>query len=87
MSKSEEEATKQDAGEEQDKSWGGLFREAVHTLFWAFVIAFFVRTLAYEPFNIPSGSMKPTLLVGDYLFVSKYAFGFSRYSFPFSSSF
>ena len=84
MSKSEEEAAKQDAGEEQDKSWGGLFREAVHTLFWAFVIAFFVRTLAYEPFNIPSGSMKPTLLVGDYLFVSKYAYGFSRYSFPLS---
>jgi len=84
MSKLEEEAAKEDAGEAHEKGWGGLFREAVHTLFWAFVIAFFVRTLAYEPFNIPSGSMKPTLLVGDYLFVSKYAYGFSRYSFPLS---
>ena len=47
------------------------------------LIALVVRTVAYEPFNIPSGSMVPTLLVGDYLFVSKFSYGYSRYSLPF----
>jgi signal peptidase I len=56
--------------------------ELAKTLFWAVVIAIFVRTFAFEPFNIPSGSMIPTLLVGDYLFVSKTAYGYSKYSFP-----
>lgn len=62
---------------------GGI-KDTIRTLVYAIAIALFVRTFAYEPFNIPSGSMKPTLLVGDYLFVSKFAYGYSRYSLPLS---
>ncbi len=58
--------------------------ETARTLVYAVAIALAVRTFAYEPFNIPSGSMKPTLLVGDYLFVSKFTYGYSKHSFPFS---
>jgi len=57
--------------------------ETVRTLIYAVLIAIVIRTVAYEPFNIPSGSMIPTLLVGDYLFVSKFSYGYSRYSIPF----
>ncbi len=60
----------------------GEFWEIVKTLLWAAIIAIVIRTFAYEPFNIPSGSMIPTLLVGDYLFVSKTAYGYSKFSFP-----
>lgn len=56
--------------------------ETIKTIAWAAVIAVGIRTFAYEPFSIPSGSMIPTLLVGDYLFVSKTAYGYSRFSFP-----
>ncbi len=48
----------------------------------ALILAMIVRVFFYQPFNIPSGSMKDTLLVGDYLFVSKLSYGYSRYSFP-----
>jgi signal peptidase I len=57
--------------------------ETVKTIVYAILIALVVRSVAFEPFNIPSGSMIPTLLIGDYLFVSKYSYGYSRYSLPF----
>mgnify|MGYP003632160764 CR=1 FL=1 len=59
--------------------WSDMFKTAMI----AVVIALIIRTFLFEPFNIPSSSMRPTLLVGDYLFVSKYEYGYSRYSFPF----
>ncbi len=57
--------------------------EVVKTIFYALLIAGVIRSFVFQPFNIPSGSMEGTLLVGDYLFVSKAAYGYSRYSFPF----
>jgi signal peptidase I len=58
-------------------------KELIRSLVFAIILATIFRSLAYEPFHIPSGSMKPTLLEGDYIFVSKPSFGYSRYSFPF----
>jgi len=72
-----------DGGDEPSGLRAWLWNDTVQTVFYAFLIAIAVRIVAFEPFNIPSGSMKPTLLVGDYLFVSKYTYGYSRYSFPF----
>src|SRR5260370_12362363 len=66
--------------QEKAGGWG----ETIRTVVYAVLIALVVRTFAIEPFNIPSGSMIPTLLVGDYLFVSKYSDGYSKHSFPFS---
>lgn len=66
-----------------NKKSGGL-AETVKTVVYAVFVALVVRTFAFEPFNIPSGSMIPTLLIGDYLFVSKYSYGYSRHSLPFS---
>ena len=60
----------------------GTTMETVRTIIYALLIAGVVRTFAYQPFNIPSGSMISTLLIGDYLFVSKFSYGYSRYSFP-----
>lgn len=61
---------------------GGLL-ETVKVIAQALLIALVVRTLLFQPFNIPSGSMIPNLLIGDYLFVSKYSYGYSRFSMPF----
>ena len=63
------------------KSEGGIL-ELVWIVIQALLIAIVVRTFLFQPFNIPSGSLVPTLLVGDYLFVSKYSYGYSRYSLP-----
>ena len=60
-------------------------REWFNTIFYGALIAIVFRSLLLEPFNIPSGSMIPTLHVGDHIFVEKWAYGYSRYSFPFGS--
>ncbi|MEM9783931.1 MAG: signal peptidase I, partial [Pseudomonadota bacterium] len=62
---------------------GGIW-DTVKTVFWALLIAAAFRSFLFQPFSIPSGSMKPTLLIGDYLFVTKYSYGYSNYSFPFA---
>ena len=54
------------------------------TLFYALIIAIFIRSIFIQPFYIPSSSMEPNLLVGDRLFVTKYSYGYSKHSFPFS---
>ncbi len=66
------------------KSKKNSIKENLKTLLFAVVAAVIIRSFFFEPFSIPSGSMYPTLKVGDYLFVSKYHYGFSKHSFPFS---
>ena len=58
--------------------------ENIKTLFYALIIALIIRSLLIQPFYIPSSSMEPNLLVGDRLFVTKYSYGYSKHSFPFS---
>jgi len=65
-------------------SQDGGIGETVKVVVQALLIALVVRTFLFQPFNIPSGSLIPTLLIGDYLFVSKYSYGYSKYSFPLS---
>lgn len=62
---------------------GGI-AETIRVVIHALIIALVIRTFLFQPFNIPSGSMKATLLVGDYLFVSKYTYGYSHFSLPLS---
>ena len=62
---------------------GGI-GETIRVIIHALIIALVIRTFLFQPFNIPSGSLVPTLLVGDYLFVSKYSYGYSKHSIPFS---
>ncbi len=71
--------------EASDKKNESGFGETIRVIIEALLIALVIRTFAFQPFNIPSGSLIPTLLVGDYLFVSKYAYGYSKHSFPFSA--
>tara|TARA_Y100000591_G_scaffold287643_1_gene271377 strand:+ start:40 stop:768 length:729 start_codon:yes stop_codon:yes gene_type:complete len=61
-----------------------IILENLKTIFYAFVIAIFIRSLLIQPFYIPSSSMEPSLLVGDRLFVTKLSYGYSKHSFPFS---
>lgn len=68
----------------QQKRKEGGFAETVRVVVHALIIAAVIRTFLFQPFNIPSGSMKATLLVGDYLFVSKYTYGYSHFSLPYS---
>jgi len=60
--------------------------ENIKTIFYALIIAVIIRSIIVQPFYIPSSSMEPNLLVGDRLFVSKYSYGYSKHSFPFSPS-
>ena len=69
--------------EKTEKKSGGL-GETVSVIVQALLLALVIRTLLFQPFSIPSGSMRPTLLEGDYLFVTKWAYGYSRHSLPFS---
>ena len=71
--------TKMAAKQQQGESWGELAK----TVIYAGLIAIVIRTFLFQPFNIPSGSMENTLLIGDYLFVQKFSYGYSRYTFPF----
>src|SRR5213079_3775731 len=68
------------SGTKSESGLGETIRVVIHAL----LIALVIRTVLFQSFSIPSGSMKATLLVGDYLFVSQYSYGYSRYSLPFS---
>ncbi|CDX18988.1 leader peptidase (signal peptidase I) [Mesorhizobium sp. ORS 3324] len=68
--------------EKSQKKSGGL-GETFSVIIQALLLALVIRTLLFQPFSIPSGSMRPTLLEGDYLFVTKWSYGYSRYSLPF----
>jgi len=68
----------------KEKRREGGFAETVRVIVQALAIALVIRTLLFQPFSIPSGSMESTLLIGDYLFVSTYAYGYTHYALPLS---
>lgn len=74
------------SGDTVKKSGDGKLLELIKTVVYALLIALVVRTVLFQPFVIPSGSLIPTLLVGDYVMVSKYSYGWSRYSVPLISN-
>ena len=76
--------TNQDLKPAKEAGLWESIKETVKVGLQALLIALVVRTLLFQPFNIPSGSLVPTLLIGDYLFVSKYSYGYSKYSLPLS---
>ena len=67
-----------------NKKYFYIILDNLKTIFYALIIAVLIRSLFFQPFYIPSSSMEPTLLIGDRIFVSKYTYGYSRHSFPFS---
>jgi len=67
------------SGTKTESGVGETIRVVIHAL----LIALVIRTFLFQPFNIPSASMEGTLLIGDYLFVEKFSYGYSAYSFPF----
>ncbi|MAS15165.1 MAG: signal peptidase I [Nitratireductor sp.] len=69
---------------DKTKKKSGGVGETVNVIVQALILALVIRTFLFQPFSIPSGSMRPTLLEGDYLFVTKWAYGYSRHSLPFS---
>ncbi len=69
---------------EQSRAGRGGVAETLKSLLLAGLVALAIRTIAYEPFSVPSESTLPTLEVGDHFFISKYAYGYSRHSLPFS---
>ena len=69
------------------KNFYTIVYDNIKTIFGALIIAILIRSLLFQPFYIPSSSMEPTLLVGDRIFVSKYSYGYSKHSFPFSPNF
>ncbi len=72
------------AVEKVENNGNGVVFETVSVIVQALLLAVVLRTLLFQPFSIPSGSMIPSLLVGDYLFVSKYSYGYSKHSLPYS---
>src|ERR1041384_3409658 len=81
MSETNDNATVPVSKEKRGESWLETFK----TVAYALLIAFVIRTFLFQPFNIPSASMEATLLVGDYLFVEKFSYGYSRFTFPFAA--